>query len=151
MSESRSVVSNSLWLHELYSPLNSPGQNTGVGSLSHLQGIFPSQGSKPGLPHCRQILHQLSHQGSPRITGVGRLSLLQGIFLTQESNTSFAIFFHSIGCLLILLMIFFSMQKLLCLIMSHSFIFAFIAFALEDWSKEIMLWFMSKYLAYVLF
>ena len=60
-------------------------------------------------------------------------------------------FFHSIGCLLILLMIFFSMQKLICLIMSHSFIFAFIAFALEDWSKEIMLWFMSKYLAYVLF
>ena len=45
---------------------NSPGQNTGVGSLSLLQGIFPDQGSNPGLPHCR-ILYQLSHKGSPRI------------------------------------------------------------------------------------
>ena len=39
----------------------------GVGSLSLLQGIFPTQGSNPGLPHCRQILYQLSHQGSPGI------------------------------------------------------------------------------------
>ena len=43
------------------------GQNTGVGSLSLLQGIFPTQGSNPGLTHCRQILYQMSHQGSPRI------------------------------------------------------------------------------------
>ena len=43
----------------------SPGQNTGVGSLSLLQGIFPTQGLNPGLPHCRQILYQLSYQGSP--------------------------------------------------------------------------------------
>ena len=49
------------------SPWNSPGQNTGVGSCSLLQGIFPTQGSSPSLPHCRQILHQLSHQESPRI------------------------------------------------------------------------------------
>ena len=49
------------------SPWNSPGQNTGVGSLSLLQGIFPSQGSNPGLPHCRQILYQVSHKRSPRI------------------------------------------------------------------------------------
>ena len=48
-------------------PWNSPGQNTGVVSLFLLQGIFPTQGSNPGLPHCRQILYQLSHQGSPRI------------------------------------------------------------------------------------
>ena len=40
-------------------------QNTGVGSLSLLQGIFPTQGSNPGLPHCRQTLYQLSHKGSP--------------------------------------------------------------------------------------
>jgi len=66
-SESCSVVSNSLQPHGLYSPWNSPGQNTGEGSLSLLQGIFPTQGSNPGLPHCRQILHQLSHKGSPRI------------------------------------------------------------------------------------
>ena len=46
-------------------PWNSPGQNTGLGSHSLLQGIFPTQGSYPGLPHCRRILYQLSHQGSP--------------------------------------------------------------------------------------
>ena len=51
----------------VYSSWNSPGQNTGVGSLSLLQGIFPIQGLKPGLPHCRQIFHQLSHKGSPRL------------------------------------------------------------------------------------
>ena len=66
-SESHSVVSNSLWPHGLYSPRNSPGQDTGVGSRSLLQVIFPTQGSNPGLPHCRWILYQLSHNGSPRI------------------------------------------------------------------------------------
>ena len=65
-NESHSVVSNSLWPHGLYSPWNSPGQNTGVGNLSLLQGIFLTQGSNPGLSHCRQILYQLSHKGSPR-------------------------------------------------------------------------------------
>ena len=64
-SESHSVVTDSLWPHELYSSWNSPGQNTGVGSLSLLQGIFPTQESNPSLPHCRQILYQLSHKGSP--------------------------------------------------------------------------------------
>ena len=53
--------------YPLYSPWNSPGQHTGVGSLSLLQGIFQTQGSSPGLLHCRQILYQLSHKGSPRI------------------------------------------------------------------------------------
>ena len=53
--------------HGLYSPWNSPDQNTGAGSLSLLQGIFPTQGSNPGVPHCRRILYQLSHKGSPRI------------------------------------------------------------------------------------
>ena len=43
----------------------SPGKNTGVGSHAFLQGIFPTQGSYPGLLHCRQILYLLSHQGSP--------------------------------------------------------------------------------------
>ena len=42
-------------------------KNTGVGRHALLQGIFPSQGSNPGLPHCRQILYRLSHQGSPWI------------------------------------------------------------------------------------
>ena len=48
-------------------PWNSPGQNTGVGSLFLLQGIFSTQGSNPGLPHCRQVLYQLSHKENPRI------------------------------------------------------------------------------------
>ena len=99
-------MSGSLRPHGLYSPWDSPGQNTGVGrllfftgssqprdqtqvshvaadslpaeppgkpkttgvgSLSLLQGVFLSQGSNPGLPHCGRILYQLSHQGSPRI------------------------------------------------------------------------------------
>ena len=66
-SDSHSVVSDSLQPHGLYSPWNSPGQNTGVGSHSLLQGIFPTQGSNPGLPYCRQILYPLNHKGSPRI------------------------------------------------------------------------------------
>ena len=66
-SESRSVVSDSLHPHGLYSPWNSPYQNTGVGSCSFLQGIFPTQGSNPGLLHCRRMLYQLSHKGIPAI------------------------------------------------------------------------------------
>ena len=98
-------MSNSSQPHGLYSPWNSPGQNTvalsllqgnlpnpgieprspslqadslpaepqgkpkntGAGSLSLLQGICPTQGSNPGLPHFRQILYQLSHKGNPGI------------------------------------------------------------------------------------
>ena len=64
-------LSHILWLFvtpwTIYSLWNSLGQNTGVGSLSLSQGIFPTSGSNPGLPHCRQILYQLSHRGSPRI------------------------------------------------------------------------------------
>ena len=103
-------MSDSLWHHGLYSPRNSPGQNTGVGSLSILQGIFPTQRSNPDLPHCKKILYQLSHKWSevkvaqlcPTLcdpmdcpwnspgqnTGMGSLSLLQGIFPTQWSNPS---------------------------------------------------------------
>ena len=55
---------NSLRSHWLYSPWNYPGQNTGVDSHSLLQGTFPTQGSKPGLLHCRRILYHLSRQGS---------------------------------------------------------------------------------------
>ena len=81
VSESCSVVSNSLWRHGPYSPWNSPGQNTGVGSLFLLQGIFPTQGSNPGLLHCRQILYPLSHQGSPR-----RLEWVAYIFSSGSSR-----------------------------------------------------------------
>ena len=61
------LVSDTLWPNGLYSPWSSPGQNTGVGSRSLLQGIFPTQGLNPCLLHCRWILYQLSHKGSPRI------------------------------------------------------------------------------------
>ena len=50
VSESCSVVSNSLPPHGLYGPWNSPGQNTGVGSLSLLQGDLPDPGIEPGSP-----------------------------------------------------------------------------------------------------
>ena len=81
-----SVVSDFFQPHGLYSPRNSPGQNTGMGSRSLLQGIFPTQGSKPGLPHCRQILYQLNHQGSPKYIlsvprGIWDLSFWPGIEL----------------------------------------------------------------------
>ena len=75
-------MSNSLGPHGLYSPWNSPGQNIGVGSLPLLQGIFLAQGSNPGLPHCRQILYQLSHKGGPR-----KLEWVAYLFFPiQESN-----------------------------------------------------------------
>ena len=65
-SESGSVVSDSLQPPGI-SPWNPPDQNTGVGSLSLLQGVFPTQESNRSLPHCMWILYQLSHKGSPRI------------------------------------------------------------------------------------
>ena len=55
-------MSDSLRSHELYSPWNSPGQNTGVGSLSLLQGIFLTQELNQGLLHGRRSLYQLSYQ-----------------------------------------------------------------------------------------
>ena len=85
-SESPSVVSDSLWPHGLYNPWDSPGQNTGVGSLYLLQGIFPTQGLNPGLLHCRQFPLPPEPQEKFKNTGVGSLSLFQQIFPTQESN-----------------------------------------------------------------
>ena len=58
--------------HGLHRPWNSPGQNTGVGICSLLQGIFPTQGSNPSLPDCRRILYHLSHKGSPRVSSGSR-------------------------------------------------------------------------------
>ena len=66
--------------------MDSPGQNTGVGSLSLLQGIFPTQGSNPGLPTLQVGSLPAEPQGKPKNTGVDSLSLLQQIFPTQESN-----------------------------------------------------------------
>ena len=69
-SESLSAVSDSLPPDGPYSLWNSPGQNTGVGSHSLLQGILPTQGLNPGLLNCRWILYQLSYKGR-----VGRYKL----------------------------------------------------------------------------
>ena len=58
-----------LWTVARQAPLSmdSPGKHTGIGSHSLLQGIFPTQGSNLGLPHCRHILYQMNHKRSPRI------------------------------------------------------------------------------------
>ena len=79
-SERRLVMSDSLPPRGLYSPWNSLGQNTGVGSLSLLQVMFPTQGLNPGLPHCRRIVYRLSHQWSPRI--------LEGVAYPFSSRSS---------------------------------------------------------------
>ena len=68
-SVSHSIMSDSFGPHGLQParllwPWDSPGKNTGVGFHFFLQGIFPTQGSNPGVPRCRQILYHLSHQGS---------------------------------------------------------------------------------------
>ena len=80
-SVSYSVMSDSLQAHglqpaRLLCPWNSPGKNTGVGYHALLQGIFPTQGSKPGLPHCRQILYHLSYLVSPN-THINRIKKIR--------------------------------------------------------------------------
>ena len=83
--ESCSFVSDSLWPHRLYSPWSSPGQNSGVGSHSLLQGIFSTQGSNPGLPQCRWILYQLNDQGSHQRSCQGsfciKMDIIQVVFI----------------------------------------------------------------------
>ena len=54
---------------------DSPGKNSGVGCHALLQGIFPTQGSNPGPPHCRWIPYHLNHQGSP-------------LFIQVQANTN---------------------------------------------------------------
>ena len=73
-SESHSIMSNSMWPHGLYSPWNSSGQNSEVGSLFLLQWIS-LQGSNPGLLHCRRILYCPSHhQRGPKQGPVSSLN-----------------------------------------------------------------------------
>ena len=81
-SEICSVVSDSLRPYGLHNPWNSPGQNTGVGSFFLLQGIFPTQGSNPGLPHCRQILYQLRHREAQFVEVTSNLIVAQLLCLT---------------------------------------------------------------------
>ena len=79
-------MSNSLWPHGLYSPWNSPGQNTGVGRLFPSPGDLPNQGIKPRFPALQADSLPAEPQGKPKNTGVDSLSLLQWIFPTQELN-----------------------------------------------------------------
>ena len=84
-SECRSVVSDSLGPHVLYSPRNFLGQNTGVGSPSS-PGDLPNPGIESRSPALQEDSLPAEPQGKPKNTGVGSLSLLQWIFMTQESN-----------------------------------------------------------------
>ena len=84
LSESGSVVSDSLRSHVLYSPWNSPGQNTGLGSLSPLQGDHPNPGIKPRSPALQVDSLSAEPQGKPKNSGVGSLSLSPGDLPNRE-------------------------------------------------------------------
>ena len=79
-----SVMSDSLRPHGLELARHlcpwgfSPGKKTGMGCHALLQGIFLTQGSNPSLLQCRQILYQLSHQGSPKILEWGACPISSG-------------------------------------------------------------------------
>ena len=75
---------------------NSPGKNTGLGCQVLLQGVFPTQGSNPGLPHCRQSLPSVLPEKTMN-TGEGSLSLFQGIFLTQGLDQGLFLYCRWIG------------------------------------------------------
>ena len=85
-SVSRSVMSNSLQPHGLSNPWNSPGQNTGVGSLSILQRIFQNPGMEPRSPALPADSLPAEPQVKPKNTGVGSLYLCPRIFPTLELN-----------------------------------------------------------------
>ena len=87
-SESCSVLSDSLWPHGLYSPWNSPGQNTRVDSLSLLQWILQTQELNWGLWHCRWILYQLSYQGSPWTWSIVILQVSRYEFIHSDPSFS---------------------------------------------------------------
>ena len=93
--KSCSVMSNSLRPHGVYGSWNSPGQNTGVDSLSLLWGIFPTQESNQGLLHCRWILYQLSYQGSS-LTWL-LLGLSQKMYYTKHFVKNYAFLQQWIG------------------------------------------------------
>ena len=93
--------------------MNSLGQNTGVGSLSLLQGFFPTQGLNPGLPHCRRIVYQLSHMGSPcALTGLELLDSSWCVMLKEKKNSKF----NDDSCKFKICIRFSSFSKSLCLI-----------------------------------
>ena len=87
-SESCLVMSNFLRPSRLYSPWNSPGQNTGVGSRSLLQGIFPTQGLNPGLP--------LQADSLPAEPPGYPMNSLVTIYHIQSSHTVIDYIFHAV-------------------------------------------------------
>ena len=66
----------------LFCPCDFPGENTGVGCHFLLQEIFWTRGSNPGLPHCRQMLYHLSHQGSETVNSEGSFNLTVSMILS---------------------------------------------------------------------
>ena len=80
------AIIDSLRPYGLYSPWSSPGRNTGVGSFSLLQGIFPTQGLNPGLPYYRWILYQLTHKRSPTILEWVAYSFFRGSSQPRKLN-----------------------------------------------------------------
>ena len=86
MSDSSQPPERSLW--SSFVSGDSLGKNTGVGCHALLQGIFPTQGSNPGLPHCRQVLHCLNHQGSPGTAYKYRISAATLDLLTSTKSPS---------------------------------------------------------------
>ena len=102
-TESCSVMSSCLWPHGLYSPWTSPGQNTGVGSLSLLQGIFPTQGWNPGLLHCRKS-HQRTRNQWTNMESHFFLFFPPFLYenLKVSRDASFFFFFFFRGCILLI-------------------------------------------------
>ena len=82
LSESVKVAQSCMTLCD---PMDFQAKNTRMGSHSLLHGIFPTQGSNPGLPHCKWILYQLSHQGSPHFTYKWPDTWDQGLRLSSNS------------------------------------------------------------------
>ena len=83
--------------HGLYSPWNSPSQNTGAGSLCLFQGIFSTQGSNLGLPHCRWILYCMSHQGIPYENiwfPMRTMYLRKWYYQIRNSQNNFSFMYH---------------------------------------------------------
>ena len=117
--ESHSVVSDSLRPHGSYIPWNSPGQNTGVGSLSFLQWIFLTQGLNPGLPHCRQILYQLSHKGSPKMYKHLQIPPRPKLVYDWGWEPCLLLNWKGLFCFLKLLLIFWSIKMVFCQISSE--------------------------------
>jgi len=79
-------------------PWNSLARILDWGSLSLLQGIFPTQGSNPGLLHCRWIVYQLSHKGSPRILEWVAYPFSSGSSWPMPTSKSRIIEFHIFTC-----------------------------------------------------